>query len=153
MSYLDQLTQIGNRHALWEYIDKTQSKDISIGIIYCDITGLKWVNDNEGHEAGDRLILSACECMKKALHGYELFRLGGDELLAVCTRISEAELHESVKQLTGSMNEYAVVLAVGAAWKSDCTEGISGIMAEAENLMYKDKAAYYAATGIERRRQ
>ena len=151
MSHLDQLTQLGNRHALWEYVDKLE-RDASIGIIYCDITGLKRVNDTEGHEAGDRLILSACECMKKALNGYELFRLGGDELLAICSGISEADLWEGGRKLKDSMGEYGVVLAIGIAWRDDSAEEITTIMAEAETLMYKDKAAYYAASKIERRR-
>ncbi len=151
MSYSDHLTQIGNRHALWEYIDGME-QDIGIGIVYCDITGLKRVNDEKGHEAGDRLILSACECMKKALEGYELFRIGGDELLAVCSGISETELWKRVSVLKETMSDYAVVMAVGAVWKSDSKEGVNRIMAEAEALMYEDKAAYYAACGIERRR-
>lgn len=151
MSHLDQLTQIGNRHALWEYVDKLE-RDASIGIIYCDITGLKRVNDTEGHEAGDRLILSACECMKKALSGYALFRLGGDELLAICSGISEADLWERVGKLKDSMGEYGVVLAIGVAWRDDSAEEVTTMMAEAETLMYKDKAAYYAASKIERRR-
>lgn len=151
MSHLDQLTRLGNRHALWEYVDNLE-RDASIGIIYCDITGLKRVNDTEGHEAGDRLILSACECMKKVLSGYELFRLGGDELLAMCSGISEADLWERLKKLKDSMGEYGVLLATGVAWKSDGAEGINHMMAEAETLMYQDKAAYYAASGLERRR-
>lgn len=151
MSYSDHLTQIGNRHALREYIDNMDQND-SIGIVYCDITGLKRVNDEKGHEAGDRLILSACECMKKTLDGYALFRLGGDELLAVCNGISEMESWKKVKNLKEKMSEYDVVMAVGAVWKSNAAEGGSNIIAEAETLMYKDKAAYYAASGIERRK-
>lgn len=151
MSNSDQLTQFGNRHALWEYIDSMDSSN-SIGIIYCDITGLKRVNDEKGHEAGDRLILSSCECMKKTLGDYRLFRLGGDELLALCSGISEPELWKRVKMLKTTMSEYAVNMAVGAVWKNDGTEEVTRIMAEAETLMYKDKAAYYAASGIERRR-
>lgn len=151
MSYLDNLTQIGNRYALWEYTDNMELNN-SVGIVYCDVTGLKKVNDEEGHEAGDRLILSACDCMKRALEGCELFRLGGDELLAVCSGIGETDLWERVKQLKETMSDYGVVIAIGAVWKSDGTAGINTIMAEAEALMYKDKAAYYAASGIERRR-
>lgn len=151
MSYADQLTQIGNRHALWEYIDSMETAD-SVGVVYCDITGLKRVNDQEGHEAGDRLILASCECMKKALDGYKLFRLGGDELLAVCSGGSEEEFWKRVEKLKETMSEYSVVMAVGAVWKSDATEGVSSMMAEAETLMYKDKSAYYVAAGIERRR-
>ena len=72
--------------------------------------------------------------------------------MTVCGGISETELWNRVKRLKETMSEYAVVLAVGAVWKSDSTEKLQSIMAEAETLMYKDKAAYYQASGIERRR-
>ena len=58
MSYCDQLTQIGNRHAMNEYIDNLQ-KEQSLGIVYCDVTGLKQVNDQKGHASGDKLIAEA----------------------------------------------------------------------------------------------
>ncbi len=151
MSYSDHLTQIGNRRAMWEYVDGME-QDGSIGIVYCDITGLKRVNDEKGHEAGDRLILSACECLKRAFADYKLFRIGGDELLAVCRGIGEPELWKRVESLKETMRENAVVMAVGAAWSEDGAQGVNRIMAEAEALMYADKAAYYEASGIERRR-
>ena len=151
MSYLDQLTQFGNRHALWEHI-KNLDKGISTGIIYCDITGLKRVNDNEGHEAGDRLILSACECMRKALNGFKLFRLGGDELLAIRSEIDETDMNEHVNRLKKTMAEYGVVMALGATWKHTGSDEINSMMEEAESLMYKDKSDYYKKSGIDRRR-
>ena len=68
MSYLDQLTQIGNRYAMVKYTEGMRPGE-SVGIVYGDITGLKRVNDAEGHEAGDHLILAASACMKEAFSG------------------------------------------------------------------------------------
>ena len=59
MSYKDALTNIGNRFAMRDCVDSIDKKQ-SIGVVYCDVTGLKYVNDTMGHEAGDRLILNAC---------------------------------------------------------------------------------------------
>ena len=39
------------------------------------------VNDEQGHEAGDRLIIRACECLAGVFKGYGLYRIGGDEFL------------------------------------------------------------------------
>ena len=58
MSYKDQLTKLGNRFAMEKYINEIDAEK-SIGVVYCDITGLKRVNDSMGHEAGDQLILRA----------------------------------------------------------------------------------------------
>lgn len=152
MSYLDQLTQIGNRYAMVEYTQGMQSNE-SVGIIYGDITGLKRVNDAEGHLAGDRLICSACACMKEAFgDAYELFRIGGDELLAICAGIGETDFQERVARLKKIMEASSVNMAVGANWERDSSGGINGVMAAAEARMYEDKARYYQRAGIDRRR-
>ena len=49
MSYRDPLTGLGNRFAMDRYIAHMDRKE-SIGVIYCDITGLKQVNDTLGHQ-------------------------------------------------------------------------------------------------------
>ena len=152
MSYLDQLTQIGNRYAMVKYTEGMRPGE-SVGIVYGDITGLKRVNDAEGHEAGDHLILAASACMKEAFgDAYELFRIGGDELLAICAGIGETEFRERVARLRKIMADYSVNMAVGSDWEKDSEAGVSVVLAAAETQMYKDKAAYYQRTGIDRRR-
>lgn len=151
MSYLDQLTQIGNRYAMVKYTEGMRPGE-SVGIVYGDITGLKRVNDAEGHEAGDHLILAASACMKEAFgDAYELFRIGGDELLAICAGIGETEFRERVARLRKIMADSSVNMAVGADWEKDSEAGVSVVLAAAETQMYKDKAAYYQRTGIDRR--
>lgn len=65
MSYKDALTGFGNRFAMNRYISQIDHKK-SMGVVYCDITGLKHVNDTMGHKAGDQLILRARDCLSKA---------------------------------------------------------------------------------------
>lgn len=151
MSYRDYLTKIGNRYAMNEYITGLQ-KDESIGIAYCDITGLKRVNDAEGHEAGDRLIVRACESLKTVFDDYGVFRIGGDELLALCPKIDESEFHDRIKRLKIVMSENDVVMAVGDIWNRDTSICMDKLLAEAEKLMYEDKDRYYKISGIDRRR-
>ncbi len=152
MSYLDQLTQIGNRYAYEAYLGNIRPGE-SVGIVYGDITGLKRVNDAQGHAAGDRLILSSCNCLKDAFgDAYELFRIGGDELLAICAGIKEADFRERVARLQKAMAKSQVNMAVGVDWRSDSKDGIIDAVAAAETRMYEDKAAYYKKAGIDRRR-
>lgn len=152
MSYFDQLTKIGNRHAMNEYIEHIQ-KGQSIGIIYCDVTGLKQLNDREGHKAGDQLLVSACECLRTALGEEGLFRAGGDEFLAICLQIEEHALWEKVKLLNRKLQEASVQMAVGAIWEEKSQKDMDRLIAEAEKNMYKEKAEFYRRSGIERRRQ
>ena len=144
MSYRDRLTQLGNRFAMDEYVAGV-CPDESIGVVYGDITGLKQVNDTQGHGAGDRLILRARDSLKQVFDGYGLFRIGGDELLALCPGITEDALDEKVAALRQAMVEHEVVIAVGTVWQSDSRAGIDRLLSEADQRMYEEKAAYYAA--------
>ena len=150
MSYLDQLTQIGNRFAMDRFMAQMKT-DESIGIVYCDITGLKRVNDTQGHEAGDRLIVRATESLERVFEGYGLFRIGGDELLALCPQITDELLEQKVVQLKKDMQEHSVTIAVGAVWEKDCKSGIDKLLSEADKRMYEDKKAYYNHAGVDRR--
>ena len=151
MSYCDQLTGIGNRHALYEFMENMEEAE-SMGVVYCDITGLKHVNDTQGHESGDKLIIRACECLRRTFGSYGIFRIGGDELLALCPKTEEKALKEKVKSLKKDMAENDVVMAIGFAWKKACSKDIEKILAKAEKLMYEDKETYYRTMGIDRRR-
>ncbi len=147
MSYTDQLTGLGNRHAMNEFIDNSLEKCTKIGVVYCDITGLKSVNDKEGHEAGDRYIICACESLSKAFGDFGLFRIGGDEFLAICPEIEKISFDGGVDLLRNYMNENGVIMSVGVVWKMG-EFNIDDIIVEAEALMYEEKALYYKKAGI-----
>lgn len=150
ISMTDQLTKLGNRHAMEEYIAGIKSVQ-TLGIVYCDITGLKRINDTMGHQAGDNLICRAAESLKNAFEEYGLFRIGGDELLAICKEIDEKSMQERVEHLKKISAENSVNLAVGSIW-SCCCEKLQTLMTEAEALMYKEKEIYYRSAGHDRRR-
>ena len=50
------------------------------------------------------------------------------------------------------MEDYTVVMAIGAVWKPNSTSSIDTLLTESEQLMYEDKAEYYRTHGIDRRR-
>lgn len=151
MSYSDQLTGFGNRYKMNEHIENMPEGE-SVGAVFCDVTGLKRVNDTQGHEKGDRLILSACESLRRVFADYELFRIGGDEFLVLCPGISEEELKEKVEALRKDIRENLITMAVGAVWQKEGKKNIDRLLLESEKLMYEDKSAYYKAAGIDRRR-
>ncbi len=151
MSYSDQLTGCGNRYAMNEHIENMPDKE-SVGIVFCDVTGLKCVNDTRGHEAGDKLIIRACESLRRVFNGYELFRIGGDEFLTLCPGIGQVALNEKVEALKKDMEENSITMAVGAVWQKEGKKDIDKLLFESEKLMYEDKSAYYQATGMDRRR-
>lgn len=152
MSLHDQLTGLGNRYAMEEYIDSVEPGS-SLGIVYCDVTGLKHINDTKGHRIGDSLIVKSCECLRRQFDGYGLFRIGGDELLAICSNINEDTFNKKIIELKRDTEANDVALAVGYAWSGDEKERIDRMISRAEALMYEDKADYYVRTGTDRRRK
>lgn len=151
MSYSDQLTGLGNRYAVERFVRNVEKK-ASIGVVYCDITGLKRVNDESGHEAGDQLILRARDLLMDFWREYAVFRIGGDEMLVLASGIDRQSFLEQIRQMKEHMQDHRVVVAVGAVWKPEATDTIDYLMTESEQLMYEDKAAYYKQMGLNRRR-
>lgn len=151
MSYKDALTNIGNRFAMSACVESIDEKQ-SIGVVYCDVTGLKYVNDTMGHEAGDRLILNACGCLTDVFGEDKVFRIGGDEFLVICTQIDENTLIKRITELKELMKERSVNMAAGVIWRENVITGFGEILRESEELMYADKAQYYKEKGVERRK-
>lgn len=152
MSYTDPLTGMGNRYAMEKYIADTKPEE-EIGVVYCDVTGLKRVNDKEGHSAGDRLIRQCCECLKHVFAGQGMFRIGGDEFIVLCRGLQEKELYDKAEELKADLKANHVTMAVGAATATRKAVGEDHLLTEAERRMYQDKAEYYQNTGFDRRKQ
>lgn len=66
-------------------------------------------------QAGDRLIRRCCDCLKRVFEGNGMFRIGGDELVVLCTGISEKEFYQKVEELKTELAAHDVSMAVGAA--------------------------------------
>lgn len=151
MGLTDNLTGIGNRHAM-NMLEAELKGPAPLGLVFCDISGLKHINDTLGHCAGDEYIQNACEIMKRLFPSEKLFRIGGDELLAVLTNTSEAEVDEKTAALKSELERSSIAMAVGSAFGITDGGGMGRLLLEAETKMYRDKTDYYRRSGRERRR-
>lgn len=153
LSYHDQLTGAYNRHAMNEQYGEL-SMD-SVGVIYCDISGLKEVNDNQGHEAGDRLIRHCYDLICQGVKDCKVYRAGGDEFVAVCADCGKEEFQNKVYQLRQKIKEDQCHMAVGYAWSDQKPLELEKLIAQADQVMYQDKREYYRINrhrpGVERR--
>ncbi len=150
LSFEDSLSGVKNRHALNAYI-KFHRNLKRTGILYCDVLGLKKVNDTLGHQAGDALIVRASRCLQRQFRREEIYRVGGDEFLVLCKEIEEDVFIERVSQLRRSMKENEVGMSLGYVWKDSSTD-IDAAIAEADELMYQEKRAYYSSKMYEDKR-
>ncbi len=142
LCFQDQLTGIGNRHAMADAASKADPEK-SLGILYCDVMGLKRENDSMGHGAGDALLIRASECLQRAFGDYALFRVGGDEFLVLCEGISREELQEKVEAMKADMYRSNALMALGFVWRRDGKENMDTLIAEADRQMYADKMEWY----------
>jgi diguanylate cyclase (GGDEF)-like protein len=150
MSFHDQLTGLGNRHAFNNFLENID-RNRSVGIVYCDIMGLKAVNDKYGHKAGDKLILNACGCLRRVFGNYEMFRMGGDEFLVLCSGIESEELSKLSEKLKIEMKGRNALMAVGLEWRPNSAGDIEKLLVLADEKMYEDKRQYY--NGVRERRK
>lgn len=149
LSYKDHLTGVSNRHALNEYLEKYKILN-NTGIVYCDVLGLKRINDNLGHQAGDELLVRAAKCLRKFFRFSDIYRVGGDEFLIICNELEKEAFLKRVEELREGMEGFEVMMSLGVLWKP-LIENAEQALAEADSLMYEEKRAYYASKKEETR--
>lgn len=146
-STIDALTQVNNRNAMNERVNRLISGEEALpevmGVVFADLNGLKSVNDDEGHDAGDKLLSRAAALLKLAFGDYEIYRAGGDEFLVFCPDITEEKLAQQTSQLRALADSTPdVSFAVGTVYCSGGYE-ITKAMQMADERMYLDKKEYY----------
>ncbi len=142
LSFEDSLCGVQNRHALNDFIEYNKCLQ-NVGIVYCDVLGLKKVNDLQGHQAGDQLFIRASESLKNNFRKKDIYRIGGDEFLVVCKEIDEETFFAKVDALRKDMKERNALMSLGAIWRASADDA-DAMMAEADGIMYEEKRAYYA---------
>ena len=152
ISTVDAMTKVYNRRSLIQHIDRLRKSEKKLGVVNLDINGLKKVNDYEGHEAGDRLIIRAAELIRRAFGDYAIYRAGGDEFLVIAENISREEFERKMADFRETAKEFDdVSLAAGSCWSGGGLE-TDQIFYNADKGMYADKQAYYEKNGCRYRK-
>ena len=146
-SKTDGLTQVFNRNAMNNYVDGIisgeEKQPDTLGVVFADLNGLKVVNDDFGHDAGDKLLARAGSLLKLAFVDHDIYRAGGDEFVVFCPDVNEEELNRHVEQLRSLADSTPdVSFAVGSIFVTGDYD-IRKAMNTADELMYKDKQEYY----------
>ena len=94
IAHYDVLTTLPNRVLLADRLRQGMAQAMRrkqpLAVAYLDLDGFKAVNDQHGHEVGDRLLMTVATRMKQATReGDTLARLGGDEFVAVLLDLSD----------------------------------------------------------------
>lgn len=138
----DQLTGAFNRNALIEFSQKASMP--SAGVIYCDITGLKKINDAFGHVQGDQMIRHCYDLIHESLDTDLIYRTGGDEFVVLCPQCGQDEFNEKVRQLRRQIRQDEYHVAIGYAWSDQQPVPLDALIERADRMMYENKRNYYA---------
>lgn len=150
-SYHDALTGVKNRRAFREFEKKKLKTSRSYGFVMCDINGLKAVNDNGGHAAGDELIKKAASCLTEVFGYDNVYRMGGDEFAVYAYEDSLHEFEKKIEKVRAMAKEKSVYVAIGYSFAEGGDPDYNARRAEADRKMYDEKRAFYS-DGHDRRR-
>ena len=147
----DVLTKLCNRSFYADELHALERKAIApVTIIMADLNGLKGINDEGGHAAGDGLLRRAGEIFAKAVDApATAARIGGDEFAILMPHASEREgqaMIDSVRQIVELNNQFhsgaPLSFSLGMA-TSQAGERLENVARRADIAMYEAKRQYY----------
>ncbi len=166
-AYIDVMTDVGNRAAYSEILHREDEK-ISAGqgnfaLVVVDINELKTINDNYGHENGDAIIVDSATLLKRTFGRENVYRVGGDEFLAVMDNVDEAgiceriaALDEAVEKFNATEKTYEMNLTLSrgyAVYEPEADRNFKAVFKRADEAMYRNKGEYYEKHGTRPRRR
>lgn len=150
LSYRDMLTGLYNRNRYIERLEAyKQVQDQQIGAIYIDLNGLKKVNDEQGHRAGDELIVRAAGTIA-GIFAEDAYRVGGDEFVVILLDVSREDFARKTEQLRRQMQKNGVDASIGGVWQAS-TENLENLLRLADENMYREKKRYYSQADAARK--
>lgn len=154
LAYRDGLTGVKNKTAYEEAVKRLEERmhleRPQFAVVVFDLNNLKYVNDTYGHDFGDMLIVDACRLICQTFKSSPVFRIGGDEFLAILENTDYAHyqaLLEKFEQNVAEYNENAragnkLSIARGIALYNYETDLVFGnVFKRADEAMYQNKAA------------
>ena len=153
IAYIDNLTDIPNRVSCDKRLLELNQSEDDFCILSLDLNGLKEVNDNSGHPAGDNLLKSFATCLKDVFEGTgEYFRVGGDEFLVLFTNIEKELLDSMLMTLDSKLltldetdPEANHSVSYGYAFRSETKDrDTHSVVMLADKRMYEYKRKFYS---------
>lgn len=142
-SYLDPLTGLRNRLAYDEALGYLLGKEIPTCVGFLDLNGLKWINDNLGHDMGNKALRRVCEILLKYIQKEYVYRISGDEFVIIWTDVEYPIFNAAAEQLEAALVEEKDIASFGFVWGAEEDVGVA--VRKAEQAMQAAKNKFYAS--------
>lgn len=149
LAYHDDLTELPNRRYFKKIVNTAIEKAENFAIMYLDIDKFKSINDQYGHETGDRVIQAFANKIKGSLGEMDILgRIGGDEftifvkdytskeeVMVLATKIVQSFQQPSI--IDG--NEFQISTSIGIAFYPRHGKDYEAVLRRADQALYKAK--------------
>lgn len=126
--YIDALTGAYNRRYFEEYL---KNAEISAGVVMIDLDDFKLYNDTCGHNAGDAVLKTVVDTVRKCIRATDtLVRYGGDEFLLIMPGITEDRFTQQLRYIKRRIHKTDIPGFSGLR----LSVSIGGVLAEKEPL-------------------
>lgn len=150
---MDELSGLSNRRAFLQTGQKrmleSEEKGGAVHLLMMDLDYFKTVNDQYGHQMGDRVIQSFGKILKTVFPGENLIaRVGGEEFAVLLSGFGDAEARSGADDVRKSMERFNfrcqekmfhVTVSVGVAKKDSPGQTLDGLMRMADQALYRSK--------------
>jgi diguanylate cyclase (GGDEF)-like protein len=148
LAYTDPLTGLANRRVLEHELERSCDAPAGPGapaLLLCDIDGLKAVNDEAGHEAGDAVIVQVAMALTEAAMPHDdavVSRIGGDEFCVLLPSGDADEGREIAERAAGRLGEDDAVpvrISCGVAARGEGADRPAELLRAADAAQYRAK--------------
>jgi diguanylate cyclase (GGDEF)-like protein len=148
----DPLTGVLNRRGFERDASRrlSDSADSATGaLLFIDLNEFKQINDHNGHEMGDQLLIIAAERIRSSLRACDIIgRPGGDEFVALVPDVDAGVAEKLARRLTRSLEEPYLIgreslrcpASIGLALYPRHANTLTGLLRAADQAMYRAKA-------------
>ena len=148
LCYHDTLCGLYNRNFFEKEMNRlSDGRYAPVGIIICDLDGLKFINDTKGHKSGDQLLCKAADILRATFRSSDIVaRIGGDEFAVLVTGADQATTGGLVTRLKNNVHDFnahdpdtPLYMSIGFAVSQSHPIDMEGLFREADNRMYQEK--------------
>lgn len=149
LATFDSLTELYNRRILHDYTQNLCLNKIPFTLFFLDLDNFKKLNDNVGHEYGDKVLIYVSNSLKKlASQKVKVGRLGGDEFIVIAEgALTNDEIYKQSNLILNTISteynlnnyKYTVECSIGIASYPLHTRDHSNVYKYADIAMYEAK--------------